>query len=68
MSALIGRVPVLVQVQVGALLLAGVAALTFSTGTDAQRYERVAFALPAAQTPSVPWEEERAEFADRMTR
>ena len=67
-SALIGRVPVLVQVQVGALLLAGVAALTFSTGTDAQRYERVAFALPAAQTPSVPWEEERAEFADRMTR
>ena len=68
LSALIARIPVLVQVQAVALLLAGVAAFGLSMGTDAQRYERVAFALPAAQTPSIPWEEERAVFAERMTR
>ena len=67
-ATLVGRVPVLVQVHVLALLLAGVVAFALSTGTDAQRYERVAFALPAAQTPSVPWDEERAAFADRMAR
>ena len=68
LSALVGRVPVLLQVQALALALAGVVALALSMGTDAQRYERVAFALPAAQTPSVSWDEERAAFADRMTR
>ena len=66
--ALVKRVPVLVQIQAGALVLAGCAAFALATVADAQRYARVAFALPAAATPSIPWEEERAAFADRMTR
>ena len=67
-SAMVQRVPVLVRIQAGALLFAGLAAFALSTVADAQRNERLAFALPAAETPSIPWEEERAAFADRMTR
>lgn len=67
-SAMVQRIPVLVRIQAGALLFAGLAAFALSTVADAQRSERLAFALPAAETPSVPWEKERAAFADRMTR
>ena len=67
-STLLKRTPLLVKVQLGTLLVAALAASVASTLADAQRYERLAFALPAAASPSIPWDEERAAFADRMTR
>ena len=56
------------KVAAGALAVTGAALLVASTLADAQRYERHPFALPAPASPSVPWEEQRAAFADRMTR
>lgn len=53
---------------VGLAALAGGTAFVASTLADAARYERHPFAIPAAVTPSIPWEARRAAFADRMTR
>ena len=56
------------KVAVGAFTITAAAVMVASTFADSERYEREPFAVPAPASPSVSWDEQRAAFADRMTR
>jgi len=64
---LLRNVPFVLKLQLSALGIAVFASFVVAVMVDAQRVERIAFAIPAANTQTT-WQAERDEFAMKLSR